>query len=80
MGFPNSRVHESEDQGRTHQPDYNRCRHGKGIVVPITLGQRRFFRQDIEDPEDVLMRIARLYPAVEYVQSNRRRMLLMTTP
>jgi len=43
----------------------------------METGDTRYFRQDIEDPEDVLMRIARLYPAVEYVQSNRRRMLLM---
>jgi len=35
------------------------------------------FRQDIDDPEDMLMRIARLHPAVEYLQINRRRMLLM---
>ena len=35
------------------------------------------FRQDIDEPEDMLMRIARLHPAVEYVQMNRRRMLLM---
>jgi len=35
------------------------------------------FRQDIEEPEDMLMRIARLFPAVEYVQINRQRMLLM---
>jgi Asp-tRNA(Asn)/Glu-tRNA(Gln) amidotransferase A subunit family amidase len=35
------------------------------------------FRQDIDEPEDVLMRIARLHPAVEYLQINRQRMLLM---
>lgn len=35
------------------------------------------FRQDIDEPEDTLMRIARLFPAVEYVQINRQRMLLM---
>lgn len=40
-------------------------------------GDVRYFRQDIDDPEDMLMRVARLYPAVEYVQTNRRRMLLM---
>jgi Asp-tRNA(Asn)/Glu-tRNA(Gln) amidotransferase A subunit family amidase len=40
-------------------------------------GDLRYFRQDIDEPEDMLMRIARLYPAVEYVQMNRLRMLLM---
>lgn len=35
------------------------------------------FRQDIDEPEDMLMRVARLFPAVEYLQVNRRRMLLM---
>jgi Asp-tRNA(Asn)/Glu-tRNA(Gln) amidotransferase A subunit family amidase len=35
------------------------------------------FRQDIDEPEDTLMRIARLHPAVEYLQTQRRRMLLM---
>jgi Asp-tRNA(Asn)/Glu-tRNA(Gln) amidotransferase A subunit family amidase len=35
------------------------------------------FRQDIDETEDMLMRIARLHPAVEYIQINRRRMLLM---
>jgi Asp-tRNA(Asn)/Glu-tRNA(Gln) amidotransferase A subunit family amidase len=37
----------------------------------------KLFRQDIDEPEDMLMRIARLHPAVEYLQINRRRMLLM---
>jgi len=40
-------------------------------------GDISLFRQDIDEPEDMLMRIARLHPAVEYVQVNRRRMLLM---
>jgi Asp-tRNA(Asn)/Glu-tRNA(Gln) amidotransferase A subunit family amidase len=40
-------------------------------------GGIEFFRQDIDEPEDMLMRIARLHPAVEYLQINRRRMLLM---
>ncbi len=40
-------------------------------------GKIELFRQDIDEPEDMLMRIARLYPAVEYLQLNRRRMLLM---
>lgn len=40
-------------------------------------GKIGLFRQDIDEPEDMLMRVARLYPAVEYLQLNRRRMLLM---
>lgn len=40
-------------------------------------GDVRWFRQDTEDPEDMLMRTARLLPAHEYVQTNRQRMLLM---
>jgi Asp-tRNA(Asn)/Glu-tRNA(Gln) amidotransferase A subunit family amidase len=40
-------------------------------------GDIRFFRQDIDEPEDMLMRVARLHPAVEYVQTQRQRMLLM---
>lgn len=40
-------------------------------------GKIELFRQDIDEPEDMLMRVARLYPAVEYLQLNRRRMLLM---
>lgn len=40
-------------------------------------GKISLFRQDIDEPEDMLMRIARLHPAVEYLQINRRRMLLM---
>ena len=40
-------------------------------------GGIEYFRQDIDEPEDMLMRIARLHPAVEYLQINRRRMLLM---
>ncbi len=43
----------------------------------VHSGDIRLFRQDIDEPEDMLMRIARLHPAVEYVQINRRRMLLM---
>lgn len=33
--------------------------------------------QDREEPEDMLMRIARLLPAVEYLQIQRQRMLMM---
>ena len=40
-------------------------------------GEIEKFRQDIDEPEDMLMRIARLHPAVEYIQINRRRTLLM---
>jgi len=40
-------------------------------------GNIDLFRQDIDETEDMLMRVARLHPAVEYVQINRRRMLLM---
>ncbi len=40
-------------------------------------GDIDLFRQDIDEPEDMLMRIARLHPAVEYLQIQRRRMLLM---
>ena len=40
-------------------------------------GNIDLFRQDIDEPEDMLMRIARLHPAVEYLQIQRRRMLLM---
>ena len=43
----------------------------------VTKGGIEHFRQDINEPEDMLMRIARLHPAVEYVQTHRRRMLLM---
>ena len=43
----------------------------------VTQGGIEHFRQDIDEPEDMLMRIARLHPAVEYLQINRRRMLLM---
>jgi Asp-tRNA(Asn)/Glu-tRNA(Gln) amidotransferase A subunit family amidase len=40
-------------------------------------GGIEYFRQDIDEPEDMLMRVARLHPAVEYLQIQRRRMLLM---
>lgn len=43
----------------------------------ILNGDVELFRQDIDEPEDMLMRIARLHPAVEYLQIQRRRMLLM---
>lgn len=43
----------------------------------VQTGDLRYFRQDLDEPEDVLMRIARLYPAVEYLQVQRQRMLLM---
>lgn len=42
----------------------------------METGDIRWFRQG-DEPEDMLMRIARLFPAVEYVQVNRQRMLLM---
>ena len=40
-------------------------------------GNIEMFKQEREEPEDMLMRVARLHPAVEYLQINRRRMLLM---
>ncbi len=43
----------------------------------VVDGGIEHFRQDIDEPEDMLMRIARLHPAVEYLQIQRRRMLLM---
>lgn len=43
----------------------------------LRSGDVQYFRQDIDEPEDVLMRVARLFPAVEYVQVQRRRALLM---
>lgn len=43
----------------------------------LASGDVQYFRQDIDEPEDVLMRVARLFPAVEYVQIQRRRALLM---
>ena len=43
----------------------------------ILTGDVELFRDDLEDPEDLLMRVARLHPAVEYLQIQRRRMLLM---
>jgi len=43
----------------------------------IQTGRVELLIQDRGDPEDMLMRVARLVPAVEYVQMNRRRMLLM---
>ena len=43
----------------------------------ILEGKEELFFQELDDPEDMLMRIARLHPAVEYLQIQRRRMLLM---
>jgi len=43
----------------------------------ILSGRVELLIQDRDDPEDMLMRVARLIPAVEYLQMNRRRMLLM---
>lgn len=43
----------------------------------LASGDIRYFNQDLDDPEDLLMRVARLVPAVEYLQINRRRMLMM---
>ena len=43
----------------------------------ILEGKEELFFQQLDDPEDMLMRIARLHPAVEYLQIQRRRMLLM---
>ena len=43
----------------------------------IQTGRVDLMIQDREEPEDMLMRVARLFPGVEYVQMNRRRMLLM---
>ncbi len=40
-------------------------------------GAIELFYPERDDPEDMLMRIARLHPAVEYLQIQRRRMLLM---
>ena len=43
----------------------------------IQTGRVDLLIQDRGEPEDMLMRVARLFPAVEYVQMNRRRTLLM---
>jgi Asp-tRNA(Asn)/Glu-tRNA(Gln) amidotransferase A subunit family amidase len=43
----------------------------------ILSGRVELLIQDRADPEDMLMRVARLIPAVEYLQMNRRRTLLM---
>ena len=43
----------------------------------IQTGRVDLLIQDRGEPEDMLMRVARLFPAVEYVQMNRRRALLM---
>ena len=43
----------------------------------ILTGDVELFLQDRDAPEDMLMRVARLHPAVEYLQIQRRRMLLM---
>jgi Asp-tRNA(Asn)/Glu-tRNA(Gln) amidotransferase A subunit family amidase len=43
----------------------------------IQTGRIDLLIQDRDEPEDMLMRVARMLPAVEYVQMNRRRTLLM---
>ncbi|MDX1406438.1 MAG: amidase, partial [Woeseiaceae bacterium] len=43
----------------------------------IQTGKVDMLIQDREEPEDMLMRVARLLPAVEYVQIHRLRMLMM---
>ena len=43
----------------------------------IQTGRIDLLIQDRDEPEDMLMRAARLVPAVEYVQLNRQRTLLM---
>ena len=43
----------------------------------ILTGKVDLLIQDRDQPEDMLMRIARLFPAVEYLQMNRLRMLMM---
>ena len=43
----------------------------------IQTGKVDMLIQDREEPEDMLMRVARLLPAVEYVQIQRLRMLMM---
>lgn len=43
----------------------------------IQTGKVDMLIQDREEPEDMLMRVARLIPAVEYVQMHRLRMLMM---
>ncbi len=43
----------------------------------IQTGRVDLMIQDRDEPEPMLMRTARLFPAVEYVQQNRRRLLLM---
>ena len=43
----------------------------------IQTGRVDMLIQDREEPEDMLMRVVRLLPAVEYLQIQRRRMLVM---
>jgi len=43
----------------------------------VQTGRIDMLIQDREEPEDMLMRVARLLPAVEYVQIHRLRMLMM---
>ena len=43
----------------------------------IQTGKVDLLIQDRDEPEDMLMRVARLLPAVEYVQIHRLRMLMM---
>jgi Asp-tRNA(Asn)/Glu-tRNA(Gln) amidotransferase A subunit family amidase len=43
----------------------------------VLTGRVDLLIQDRNEPEDMLMRVARLIPAVEYLQMNRQRMLMM---
>jgi hypothetical protein len=43
----------------------------------VLSGRVDLLIQDRNEPEDMLMRVARLIPAVEYLQMNRQRMLMM---
>ena len=43
----------------------------------IQTGKVDMLIQDRDEPEDMLMRVARLLPAVEYLQIQRLRMLMM---
>jgi Asp-tRNA(Asn)/Glu-tRNA(Gln) amidotransferase A subunit family amidase len=43
----------------------------------VLTGRVDLLIQDRDEPEDMLMRVARMIPAVEYLQMNRQRMLMM---
>lgn len=43
----------------------------------VLTGRIDLLMQERNEPEDMLMRVARLIPAVEYLQMNRQRMLMM---